>query len=163
MFIRINNIYKLQQRQRVTPQQDTLDGLLGGANLGIIPSVKQVEMTVVVPIHPSSLEYFDYVVCYSDNRGTLARDTIHYVRFSDDDQTNGNLDNCCYTRTLSYNDLPVTSTITVEMIPVKERSSMVSFNFYTPKPCIFPNVHYSTTSVRERHFIVLWMDLNKLG
>lgn len=28
--------------------------------LEIIPSVKQVEMTVVVPIHPSSLEYFFY-------------------------------------------------------------------------------------------------------
>ena len=39
-------------------------------------SAKQVDMTVFVPIHPSSLEYFDYVIHYYDNRGIENRDTI---------------------------------------------------------------------------------------
>ncbi len=39
-------------------------------------SAKQVDMTVFVPIHPSSLEYFDYVIHYYDNRGVENRDTI---------------------------------------------------------------------------------------
>lgn len=130
-------------------------------DLEIIPSVKQVEMTVVVPIHPSSLEYFNYIVRYSDNRGTLEADTVRYNGIGVEDYQEETYEmisantrsqvgeNSCYTRTFSYDDLPVTSTVTVEMIPRKESSSIVSFNFYTPKPYIFPNVHYSTTSVKR--------------
>ncbi|MDO4950016.1 MAG: hypothetical protein Q4E55_07640 [Bacteroidales bacterium] len=126
-----------------------------------IPSVKQVEMTVVVPIHSSSLEYFDYVVRYSDNYSTVETDTVRYNGIEVEDytdmevgiysaKTRGSLDNNdCYTRTFSYDDLPVISTVTVEMIPKKEKSSKASFYFYTPKPYIFPNVHYSITSVKR--------------
>ena len=42
---------------------------------GDIP-VKQVDMKVVIPIHPSSLEYFDYMVSYTDNSGEEYCDTI---------------------------------------------------------------------------------------
>lgn len=122
----------------------------------LIPSVKQVEMTVVVPIHPSSLEYFNYIVRYSDNRGKLCADTVRYNGIEVEDYTEeipsltaSNNDDNCYVRTHDYDDLPVTATVTVEMVPRKESSSMVSFNFYTPKPYIFPNVHYSTTSVKR--------------
>lgn len=33
-------------------------------------------MAVIVPIHPSSLEYFDYCISYSDNTGEEYRDTV---------------------------------------------------------------------------------------
>ena len=34
-------------------------------NLGLESPAKQVDMTVLVPIHPSSLEFFDYVLTSS--------------------------------------------------------------------------------------------------
>ena len=35
------------------------------------PSVKQIDITVMIPFEPSSLEYFDNVVRYSDNNGLI--------------------------------------------------------------------------------------------
>lgn len=130
------------------------------SGLQISPSIKKVSMTVVVPIHPSSIEYFDYIVRYSDNHSTEAADTVRYngIVVDDFDDVRGGLDDSdCYTRTFAYDDFPVTCTVTVEMIPRKERSTMVSFNFYTPKPYIFPNVSYSATTVkRETPYHVMY-------
>lgn len=123
-------------------------------SLGItMPSKNQFEMTVVVPIHPSSLEYFDYVVRYSDNRGTLESDTVrsNSIFFANESHaTRGGTNNDdCYIRTFAYDDLSLVSTVVVEMIPKEDLSTMVSFNFYTPKPYLFPNVYYSTTTVKR--------------
>lgn len=108
---------------------------------GIRPSV---EMTVVVPVELSSLEYFDYAIRYSDNHGAMEADTVRYNGI-------GSYNNNCYTRTFSYDGLPVTCRVTVEMIPKKDRSSVVSFNFYTPKPYIFPNVYHSDSSIEREN------------
>lgn len=54
-----------------------------------------------------------------------------------------------YTRTFRYDNLPITSSVTVKMIPKKDISTKASFIFVSPKPYIFPSVHFSTTSVSE--------------
>lgn len=44
-----------------------------GLGLGDVENnttVKQIDMTVMVPIHPSSLKYFDYCITYTDNTET---------------------------------------------------------------------------------------------
>ncbi len=125
---------------------------------------KQVDMTVVVPIHPSSLEYFDYVIHYYDNRGVEQRDTIqescggivvedwNYVdieiTLEDTGSSLKSFDNL-YVKTFSYDNLFVTCSVTVEMIPKKDIATVVSFSFYTPKPYIIPSVHNSATSIQS--------------
>lgn len=113
-------------------------------------NAEQVDMTVVVPIHPSSLEYFDYVIHYYDNRGVECRDTIQNpsggIEVVDWIAANG-ISNNCYVRTFSYDDLFVTCTVNVEMIPKKGLTTMDPFYFYIPKPYITPSVHDPKTSV----------------
>lgn len=125
------------------------------------PSAKQVDMTVVVPIHPSSLEYFDYVIHYYDNRGVECRDTIQgsYGGIVVEDWNYVDIEitlcatraaltsNNSYVRTFSYDNMFVTCTVTVEMIPKKGITLMDPFYFYVPKPYIFPSVHNPKTSV----------------
>ncbi len=124
-------------------------------------SIKQVDMTVVVPIHPSSLKYFDYVVRYFDNQGAVHDDTIQGTlggivvddwNYVDIEITlaatkAASNNNNCYIRTFSYANLPVSCNVSVEMIPKKDCTSVESFFFYIPKPYIYPNVYYSETSV----------------
>lgn len=113
-------------------------------------NAEQVDMTVIVPIHPSSLEYFDYVIHYYDNRGVECRDTIQNpsggIEVVDWIAANG-ISNNCYVRTFSYDDLFVTCTVNVEMIPKKGLTTMDPFYFYIPKPYITPSVHDPKTSV----------------
>ena len=113
-------------------------------------NAEQVDMTVVVPIHPSSLEYFDYVIHYYDNRGVECRDTIQNpsggIEVVDWIAANG-ISNNCYVRTFSYDDLFVTCSVNVEMIPKKGLTTMDPFYFYIPKPYITPSVHDPKTSV----------------
>ena len=113
-------------------------------------TAQQVDMTVVVPIHPSSLEYFDYVIHYYDNRGVECRDTIQNpsggIEVVDWIAANG-ISNNCYVRTFSYDDLFVTCSVNVEMIPKKGLTTMDPFYFYIPKPYITPSVHDPKTSV----------------
>lgn len=113
-------------------------------------TAQQVDMTVIVPIHPSSLEYFDYVIHYYDNRGVECRDTIQNpsggIEVVDWIAANG-ISNNCYVRTFSYDDLFVTCTVNVEMIPKKGLTTMDPFYFYIPKPYITPSVHDPKTSV----------------
>ena len=119
-------------------------------NLNGFSTAQQVDMTVLVPIHPSSLEYFDYVIHYYDNRGVECRDTIQNpsggIEVVDWIAANG-ISNNCYVRTFSYDDLFVTCSVNVEMIPKKGLTTMDPFYFYIPKPYITPSVHDPKTSV----------------
>ena len=119
-------------------------------NLNGFSNAEQVDMTVIVPIHPSSLEYFDYVIHYYDNRGVECRDTIQNpsggIEVVDWIAVNG-ISNNCYVRTFSYDDLFVTCSVNVEMIPKKGLTTMDPFYFYIPKPYISPSVHDPKTSV----------------
>lgn len=121
-------------------------------------SNKQADMTVVVPIHPSSLEYFDYIVRYSDNNGVVQVDTIRkengaFVvedcqdRFSSAERRT-EIDNYnCYVKNYNYTSLPVSNNVilTVELIPKYSKDSVVSFSFITPKPYIFLALYDSAT------------------
>ena len=102
-------------------------------NLGLESPAKQVDMTVLVPIHPSSLEFFDYVIHYYDNRGVECRDTIQNpsggIEVVDWIAANG-ISNNCYVRTFSYDDLFVTCSVNVEMIPKKGLTTMDPFYFF---------------------------------
>ena len=99
-------------------------------------SVKQVDMTVSVPIHPSSLEYFDYVFQYSDNTGNMTTEIIQTDESSP-----------CYIRTFSYTRIPVSCMATVEMVPKEGCTSVGAFLFYIPKPYIYPNVYESAAPI----------------
>lgn len=129
-------------------------------DINTVPEAKQADLTVIVPVHPSTLEYFDYVVHIYDNRGVECRDTIHgsYGGIVVDDWNYVDIEvplsasskalpqGNCYVRTLSYDNLFVTATVNVEMIPKKGCVSMDPFFFYIPKPYIFPSIHSPRTS-----------------
>ncbi len=127
-----------------------------------VASVKQIDMTVMTPIEPSSLEYFDYVVRYSDNNGLEQMDTVRKeicgIVVEDWEngglyeitlaQTNKAFDNHnCFVKTFSYTSLPVSSNVTVELLPKCSKESVVSFSFITPKPYIYSNVYSSESSI----------------
>ncbi|MBQ0048489.1 MAG: hypothetical protein KBT33_13460 [Prevotellaceae bacterium] len=129
------------------------------------PSVKQIDITVMIPFEPSSLEYFDNVVRYSDNNGLIQVDTIRKENSGivvEDWQDGGSyevyLTKCrtgfdnhdCYVKTYSYTSLPVSTSVTVELIPKFSKDSMVSFSFITPKPYIYPNVYFSESSIPKK-------------
>lgn len=123
--------------------------------------VKQVDMAVLVPIHPSSLEYFDYFVTYSDNSGVEYCDT---VRKSD----NG-IRVFCWMRTFSYDTLPVICRCEVTLCPKVSRDSVVSFSYVVPKPCIFSSVQFSSAARSQDKLIdierldVLRLDSVRIG
>ena len=120
---------------------------------------KHVDMTLVVPVHPTSLKYFDFCVKYNDNQGAERQDTIQgsYGGITVDDWdyvdieitlaparrvASKNTD--CLVKTYSYDTMPVTCTAVVEMIPKKEVTTVKDFYFYIPKPYIISSVHNST-------------------
>lgn len=118
-------------------------------------SAKQVDMTVVVPIHPSSLEYFDYVIRYDDNQGVENKDTIQEASdetFAKGRAKKASLVNDCYIRTFSYDNMHVSCVTSVEMIPKADYEILDSFSFYIPKPYIFPIVRNSTKSDIDWNF-----------
>ena len=119
---------------------------------------KHVDMTLVVPVHPTSLKYFDFCVKYNDNQGAERQDTIQgsYGGITVDDWdyvdieitlaparrvASKNTD--CFVKTYSYDTVPVTCTAVVEMIPKKDVTTVKDFYFYIPKPYIIPSVHNS--------------------
>lgn len=133
-------------------------------DLAVPPAPQQVAMTVVVPIHPSSLEYFDYAIHYRDSQGLEYNETIrentggivvedwnyveHEVTLGG---TKAALDySDCFIKTFNYDELSVSNVVTVEMIPKKERSSLASFLFCDPKPYIFPKVRSSSSASGTR-------------
>lgn len=96
-------------------------------------------MSVIVPIHPSSLEYFDYVIRYTDNRGNEQKDTIQ--------SRNGGAaltNNRCYVKTYTYDVLPVSCSVYVEMVPKKDGDCVASFMFDVPKPYIYFSIATSS-------------------
>lgn len=100
------------------------------------PSIRQVEITEVVPIHSSSLEYFDFAFKYSDNLGMEEEYTIR------DDSS---LSNGCFVKTYSYRWLPVAGRAIVELVPKVPRTDVVSFTFIKPKPYAIPRVIFSSS------------------
>lgn len=129
-------------------------------------SAKKVDMTVVVPIHLSSLEYFDYVISYYDNNGLVHIDTIrkeNYIddhglvqidtirkdnysaKFKEDFSTKKMSLNDCYIRIFRYDNMILSCTTTVELLPKGDYETLGSFIFYIPKPYIFPSEYDSAT------------------
>lgn len=99
--------------------------------------VKQIDMTVLVPIHPSSLEYFDYYISYSDNTGEEYRDTVRSVLPDNE---------IFWIRNFSYKSPYVIFRCETTLVPKVSRDSVVSFSFIIPKPYIFPRVIYKSSS-----------------
>ena len=104
------------------------------------PSVKQIDITEAVFYHVSTLEYFDYVVTYQDNKGQEYADVIS----GDPSATVG-----CYVKTYSYNELPVTCTAIVELVPKVPETEVVSFKYINPKPSMSANVYYSSNAAND--------------
>ena len=126
---------------------------------GDIP-VKQVDMKVVIPIHPSSLEYFDYMVSYTDNSGEEYCDTIaerkggltvedwivqEYEAPRDKSRASQDCD-IYYVKNFAYKELPVACGCEVTMVPKVSRDSIVSFSYTIPKPYIFSRVIFDSHS-----------------
>lgn len=81
----------------------------GGQDSALLSSsIRQIDITEVVPIHSSSLEYFDFVFKYSDN---LGKEEEHTIR---DDSS---LSNGCYVKTYSYRGIPVACRASVKLVP----------------------------------------------
>ena len=117
---------------------------------------KHVDMTLVVPVHPTSLKYFDFCVKYNDNQGGVHSDTIQEsnggITVDDWDYVDieitlaparrvASKNTDCFVKTYSYDTVPVTCTAVVEMIPKKDVTTVRDFYFYIPKPYIFPSVY----------------------
>lgn len=118
-------------------------------------AAKQVDMKVVIPVHPSSLKYFDYIICYSDNTGEEYRDTLSERRLSDNiGQVHRDIIrkeklqdvDIYYTKNFCYKRLPVICRCEVTLVPKVSRDSVVSFSYTTPKPYIFSRVIFSSHS-----------------
>lgn len=120
---------------------------------------KHVDMTLVVPVHPTSLKYFDFCVKYNDNQGAERQDTIQEsnggITVDDWDYVDieitlaparrvASKNTDCFVKTYSYDTVPVTCTAVVEMIPKKDVTTVKDFYFYIPKPYIISSVHNST-------------------
>ena len=103
-------------------------------------TVKQVDITVIVPTHTSSLKYFDYCICYSDNTGEEYCDTI----------SNALPDKDIYWRkTFAYKSLPVVCRCEVSLVPRVSRDSIVSFSYIIPKPYIISSVIFNSHSTYD--------------
>lgn len=106
------------------------------------PVTQQVDLTILVPIHSSSLEYFDYIICYMDNMGNKQTDTVQNARPA----LAGNSDDF-YVRTFSYNDIQISCCTIVEMVPKEGCTTVGPFIFYIPKPYIYANIYTSEIPV----------------
>lgn len=121
---------------------------------------KQVDMKVVIPVHPSSLKYFDYVVCYSDNSGEEYRDTIRekkggitvedwIIQEYEVTLARSRASQDCdiyYVKNHAYKALPVVCRCEVTLVPKVSRDSVVSFSYTIPKPYIFSRVIFNSHS-----------------
>lgn len=98
-------------------------------------SIRQIDVTEVVPVHNSSLDYFDFVFKYMDNLGREEEVTV---------RDGSSLSNGCYVKTYSYKGCPVACTAIVELVPKVPRTDVVSFTFIKPKPYMLPRVIFSS-------------------
>ena len=101
-------------------------------------TVRQVDMDVIVPIHSSSLKYFDYCITYADNEGTEYRDTVR----------NASPENeiFCWRKNFSYKSLPVVCKCETILVPKVSKDSEVSFSYVIPKPYLFSRVIFNSHS-----------------
>lgn len=102
--------------------------------------VKQIDIDVCVPIHPSSLEYFDYSISLADNSGEEYRDTVR--------KSDGRIspENVFWVEYFRYKSLPVICRCEVELIPKVTMDSEVSFSYIEPKPFIYSRVIFNAHS-----------------
>lgn len=143
IFLMMASVISIFLLGSCTPDSNSESGSVPGATATI------VDMTVVVPFHPSSLEYFDYVIHYYDNNGLVHVDTIRKENGGlvvEDTQSIAPESNgiSCSSETFNYKNLPAICTVTVKMIPNKDSGSVGQFIFCSPKPYIFPSVHNSS-------------------
>lgn len=103
-------------------------------------TVRQIDITEMIPIHASSLEYFDFAIKYMDNSGRQHLDTV---------RKDSSLSIDCYVKTFSYPDYPVACTAIVELIPQVPGTEVVSFTFIKPKPYLLPTLYFSTTDIPD--------------
>ena len=103
-------------------------------------SVKGIDITEAIPVHESSLEYFEFVATYCDNSGLKEVVNINDVPLNSID---------CYVKTYRYNECPVSCMATVELVPKVPESEVVSFTFIIPKPLLYENVHSSSNVESE--------------
>lgn len=104
------------------------------------PRIRQIDLTEVIPVHESSLEYFDYVVTYQDNNGFEDVNTI---------SRSSSPNNGYYVKTYSYKELPVICTATVNLIPKVPGTDVVSFTYIIPKPNMSAHVIYSSSTALD--------------
>ena len=103
---------------------------IGGVENGAVENgttAKQVDIVEIVPIHSTSLKYFDYVIQYYDNTGKERRDTV---------REGASLSEDCFMRTFSYDSYFVSCSATVVLIP--RVNELEPFTFIKPKPYLLP-------------------------
>lgn len=98
-------------------------------------AARQVDITEIVPIHSSSLKYFDFAIRYMDNTGREQRDTV---------REGASLSRDCFMRTFSYTEYAVACNAVVELIPQVPVDEVVSFTFIIPKPFLIPLIQSSS-------------------
>lgn len=101
-------------------------------------SVKGIDITESIPIHGSTLKYFEYVVTYQDNNDFKDVDIIRDAASPARD---------CFVKTYRYNEYPVSCMATVELVPKVPETDVVSFTFIIPKPYLYVNIHSSSNDV----------------
>ena len=90
---------------------------------------RQVDITEIIPIHSTSLKYFDYAVQYTDNTGREHRDTV---------REGASLSGDCFMRTFSYDRYFVACTAIVDLVPRVPVHELASFTFIKPKTYLLP-------------------------
>lgn len=115
---------------------------IGGVENGAVENgttAKQVDIVEIVPIHSTSLKYFDYVIQYYDNTGKERRDTVREGTSLSED---------CFMRTFSYDSYFVSCSATVVLIPrVNELESMPVEEFLST----YGRVFSSTCGIYETY------------
>lgn len=117
-------------------------------------TVKQIDMQVVIHIHPTTFKYFDYIVRYMDNQGYEYADTIsqgdievkewrNYDASAKSRATSSPIN--LYAKTFIYTTLPISCECRVELIPKVADDTEMTFTFINPKPYIFEQIYFSET------------------
>ena len=116
--------------------------MLAACRGGLEPNaVKMIDITEIVPIHVSTLDYFDYVITYQDNTGQEDVDVIRYSPMMSS--------TFMFHKTFSYKDPYVTCSATVELVPKVPESEVATFTFISPKPYLSARVIKSLDGVPD--------------
>ncbi len=114
------------------------ESLLGLGAAENSATVRQVDIDVIVPIHSSSLKYFDYCITYTDNEGIEYRDTVRTASPENDV--------LLWKKDFVYKSLPILCKCETILIPKVSRDSVVSFSYVIPKPYLFSRIIFNSHS-----------------